>query len=363
MGRLRHWFGKMNTQSSQSEITFKTGGGAEHRCALRQLMRHAALFELHAPLLGFRAGEVLDPFCINQRGRSLYSGRAVIRNQIQAGASSICEVSLGDEGWNDLDARLFQGDAGLWRGQFAEFLRDWQAHLHIQPEYKLTVADMQAFLFDLSLWLAQVEHGIGLLPDAAHPARETTLIEQLADAIIPSINDIFDKFEDVVVRLDSPHAAEHASYMRRHLHSLVLLAPFARRTYTKPLGYAGDYEMVNMIMRDRPEGESLFAKILHTWFVRQQPARAHRNRIDYLVGRITEAALRGKAAGRRAEIFNMACGPASEVQRFIAESELRGAPEFTLLDFNEETLAYTRQHPVIHDVHQPSAHLIRQVVE
>src|SRR5690349_22583777 len=51
-----------------------------------------------------------------------------------------------------------------------------------------------------------------------------------------------------------------------------------------------------------------------------------------------------RAGGRKAEIFNMACGPAFEVQQFISGSELRGSTEFTLLDFNNETLAYTKQH-------------------
>lgn len=307
------------------------------------MTRHSAVFEILSPLVGLRGGEALTAFTISSGNRLLYSGRAVVRNQIQSGASLICEVSLSDESWNDFEAGLFQGSSKAWDGQYQAFLKEWQSHLHIQPEYKLTVADMQAFLSDLSMWLAQVEHGIALLPESMRPVREKELCQQLADTIIPSINDIFDRFEDVAIRLDSNHLSAHASYMRRHLHSLALLAPFAHRTYTKPLGYAGDYEMINMILRDRPEGESLFGKILHAWFVRQQPAKAHRNRIDYLISKITEIALRAKAAGRRAEIFNMACGPASEVQRFISESELRGSTEFTLLDFNEETLAYTRQ--------------------
>ena len=42
----------------------------------------------------------------------------------------------------------------------------------------------------------------------------------------------------------------HEAYLRRHLHPLLLCSPFAYRTYQKPLGYAGDYEMVNMIVRD-----------------------------------------------------------------------------------------------------------------
>jgi extracellular factor (EF) 3-hydroxypalmitic acid methyl ester biosynthesis protein len=130
--------------------------------------------------------------------------------------------------------------------------------------------------------------------------------------------------------------------MRRQLHPLVLCAPFAHRTFEKPLGYAGDYEMVNMIVRDLYEGNSLFAKILNTWFLRQMPAEAHRNRIKYLRDRLIQETARAARAGRPARILNLGCGPAFEIQRFLEESPISDNAHFTLLDFNDETLQYTQ---------------------
>ncbi len=40
----------------------------------------------------------------------------------------------------------------------------------------------------------------------------------------------------------------HQAFGKRHLHPLILGSPFVYRTLQKPLGYAGDYEMVNMMM-------------------------------------------------------------------------------------------------------------------
>ncbi len=45
--------------------------------------------------------------------------------------------------------------------------------------------------------------------------------------------------------------------------------------------------------------------------------------------------------GRDTRVFNMGCGPAQEIQRFFAESELSNYTHFTLTDFNEETLTNT----------------------
>lgn len=52
-------------------------------------------------------------------------------------------------------------------------------------------------------------------------------------------------------------------------------------------------------------------------------------------------ARRAAAAGRRARIFNLGCGPAKEVQLMLAEDPESDHLDFTLADFNAETLGYT----------------------
>ena len=123
----------------------------------------------------------------------------------------------------------------------------------------------------------------------------------------------------------------------------MLCAPFAWRTFTKPLGYAGDYEMVNMILRDPHEGASLFAKLLNVWFLLQPPAEAHRNRIDYLTQKLVEETVRAGTPSRPARVFNLGCGPAAEVQRFLRDQHVCERAHFTLLDFNEETLQHAQR--------------------
>jgi extracellular factor (EF) 3-hydroxypalmitic acid methyl ester biosynthesis protein len=100
--------------------------------------------------------------------------------------------------------------------------------------------------------------------------------------------------------------------------------------------------MVNMIARQPYEGSSLFAKVVNSWFLSQWPARAHRNRIQYLKSLLAAEALRGAARGRPMRVLNLGCGPAWEIQGFLAESALADFAQFTLLDFNEETLQHVR---------------------
>jgi extracellular factor (EF) 3-hydroxypalmitic acid methyl ester biosynthesis protein len=121
----------------------------------------------------------------------------------------------------------------------------------------------------------------------------------------------------------------------------MLCSPFAYRTFQKPLGYAGDYEMVNMILRDPHEGGSLFAKVVNLWFLSQWPARAHRNRIAYLKDRLVEESLRGARRRKPIRVLNLGCGPAREVQEFLAADGVADHAELTLWDFTAETIQHS----------------------
>jgi extracellular factor (EF) 3-hydroxypalmitic acid methyl ester biosynthesis protein len=154
---------------------------------------------------------------------------------------------------------------------------------------------------------------------------------------------LFEKFETISVALDDESRPAYRSYVQRHLHPIVLCAPFAYRSYEKPLGYAGDYELVNMMVGDPNQGGSLFAKIFNVWLLHQGSAAAHRNRIRILKHRLVEEAALAKREGRIARILSLGCGPAWEVREFIEQSELSNNTQFTLLDFDEETLRHTSE--------------------
>jgi extracellular factor (EF) 3-hydroxypalmitic acid methyl ester biosynthesis protein len=156
------------------------------------------------------------------------------------------------------------------------------------------------------------------------------------------MNALFTRFEEAADQVEKELQPLHTTYAKRQLHPYLLCSPFAYRTYNKPLGYAGDYEMVNMILGDPLKGSSLFAKTLNLWFLSQAPAQAHRNRIKYLTKLLAEETTRVMSEGRRARFLNLGCGPAGEIQNFLVESDVCDWSSFTLLDFNDETLQHTK---------------------
>ena len=332
--------------SDENSVTFKTSEGIIARGLPVHVQRHAAVFELYGPVASPRLSESLADFKIMMQGREVYSGHAVVSNLVDAGTKIVCEVNLDLMDWVDLDL-LLAFPEGQAEKEIKTFLDEWQKNYRIPDEFKIVVADMQAFFHDLRLLLDRME--LRLQAQSPSFRDDLKMARSLAGAVLPLIDFFFEKFEETAKRIRGEDESACMHYMRQRLQPLVLSAPFANHTITKPRGYAGDFEMVNMIERDGFEGESLFAQILHRWFVQQPPARAHRNRIQYLADCIeTEVhrVSRVSRHGRPARILNFACGPAFDVQHFVSRSIVANEAEFTLEDFDDGALAHC-QHALL----------------
>lgn len=322
-------------------IICRNSQGAEVRGTLHRLTRYLAVFEVYNPYSIVQLSEVLNDFRLMMNERVVYSGRAVIANLVNTGIMLICEASLSDEGWIDIDILTPRQNKDRLLADFAEFLQETEKIYRVIPEFKLVVADMHTLLTDLRRWMEQVELGVRSLPTGDRLEAERETLKQLESPIFPAVAPLLERFETTSGAIQQEQQPVHRSYIKRQLHPLVLCSPFIYRTFQKPLGYAGDYEMVSMMLRDPYEGGTMFAKMLNRLFLDTAPVVAHRNRIVYLIERLEEETKRASSQGKVARIFNLGCGPAQEVQNFLSKCDVSDNADFLLLDFNDETLANT----------------------
>jgi extracellular factor (EF) 3-hydroxypalmitic acid methyl ester biosynthesis protein len=320
---------------------FQTSQGLQLRATIKRLSRHQIVFEVYHPSEVIRLSESLDDFKILLSDQPVYSGRAIVTNVVNGGTFLLCEANLEDS-WLDVNFAPALNGKSKAREDFENFMRASQHAYHVTPEFKLAVADMQILLQDMRQWFDQAEISVQSLPTGNRQEFELQIVEELREAVVPMLRLLFEKFEHTCRAVPPEFQPAHRNYVKRQLHPIVLCAPFMYRTYQKPLGYAGDYEMVNMMVRDPREGASMFAKVLNTFFLDTPPVIAHQNRVVMLEELLAREVSRVARQGRTAKIFNLGCGPAKEIQNFIARSELSGRARFTLLDFNEETIVYTQ---------------------
>lgn len=340
----------LNSSSGEriSMVVCRNSQGAEVRATLHRLTRYMAVFEVYNPYSILQLSEVLNDFRITMNDRLVYSGRAVIANLVNTGIMLILEASLSEEGWIDVDIFSPVRQSDRLTDEFAEFLKETEKIYSVRPDFKLVVADMQTMLSDLRRWMEQVELGVRSLPTGDRMEMEREILGKLEQPIVPAIYPLMKRFEDAASVIPQEVQPVHRSYIKRQLHPLVLCAPFVYRTYQKPLGYAGDYEMVSMMLRDPYEGSSTFAKLINRLYLEIPPVIAHRNRITYLVSMLRQETERAAREGRVARIYNLGCGPAQEVQQFLGNDTLCDEADLLLLDFNDETLVNTTR--VLEDI-------------
>jgi extracellular factor (EF) 3-hydroxypalmitic acid methyl ester biosynthesis protein len=159
-----NWMLKTDSEISDSLVTCQTSQGAGVHASLLHLTRYLAVFEIYNPDLALRTSEVLEEFRIVLDGRAVYSGRAVVGNLVNTGLILVCQVTLNEQSWTDVD--------------------------------------IESFLARLRLWLDQVELSIRASPAADRVKLEQEIAEALRDSVVPPANSLFDRFEEVSDRVE-----------------------------------------------------------------------------------------------------------------------------------------------------------------
>lgn len=319
-------------------ITFRNSQGEAVRGTLTNVQRRSLVMELYNPYSIVQVSEVLSELTIRSGERSIYKGKAVVTSLLNTGLMAVVSVVLIDE-WSDLN--VVRGDLTHISNEAQRFVDDWESRFRISRSYQVIVSEMRAFLAETSRWADQADMSDALPRDSGGRIRDD-VFHELAVPLMKKGRDYLVWIESEAASIPAEDSVSHRNFAQSALHPLLLRAPFVYRTFAKPMGYAGDYEMVNQILADPRQGHNTYFQIVNTLFLNCAVAQAHRNRIDILVDYLHRAAELAEREGRRVNILNVGCGPAVEIQRFI---EMHPNPErlsFTLVDFSEETLQYTR---------------------
>lgn len=322
-----------STLSNQldSIVTFNNSQGEKASGTVRGVSRQTVSLEVYNPYSVAQMSEMLSNFTIRRQGRVVYQGSAVVTSLINTGIYLVISVTLTDP-WKDLNN--LQNDKKAMREEIDRFLNDVSVYKKIDPGFHIAIGNLRNKLSELSRWLEQMD----LLTEGA---KDDDIIEQIKEPILPSLFEELARFEHEAKQVPPDLVDIHRAFTQRDLHPLTMRSPFVHRTFTKPLGYAGDYEMVNMIFRNPNQGPNTYFKLINNLFLMEGPAVAHRNRITILTKALENLVDKAYKEKRRIKILNLGCGPAREIRQLIASRSMDDRIDFTLLDFSVPTLEYT----------------------
>ena len=142
---------------------------------------------------------------------------------------------------------------------------------------------------------------------------------------------------------------ELGARLQREMLPFILLTQTTERFYSKPRGYAGDFQTINMIYENRPAGMGRIGPLVDRCFLNSPTAKAIRNRRVLLAKEIKGIV---QAKDGAAHVTSLACGPAEEIFDVFQELDDRRRLYASLVDIDLQALAHAadrRDHAELQD--------------
>jgi hypothetical protein len=133
------------------------------------------------------------------------------------------------------------------------------------------------------------------------------LLHEILDRAMELLNTLFHPSSGIPAVLHQ----DVAVFLREELLPFVLLSRVCERGYTKPRGYAGDFQVIELIYAQEPGGSGRLGPLLDEYFLNIPVSKAVRNRRGLLVEEFME--LLADSTEEKVHITSLACGPAREV--------------------------------------------------
>jgi len=163
------------------------------------------------------------------------------------------------------------------------------------------------------------------------------------NVIFARLDSHFDQIWNIAENFDKDSYRLHQVYYQQMLYDLLgTNIEINLYIYEKPLGYPGDYVMMNYIYDYCGDkaflGTSSYEKLINNYTCSIPFSCSNIERKDFIKARILEVAKRKD----NARILSVGCGSARELTELLAEDELRQPISFICLDFEKRALDHVR---------------------
>jgi len=174
-------------------------------------------------------------------------------------------------------------------------------------------------------------------------------LDLAAQQILPEWRDLSERANDFIDQIiDDPRALEPAKrFTEMVLTPEMMAGPIWRRSYEKPLGYPGDYQVMDYVYTWQDQGETLYGQLIHRLGLDSLDCVAERmSMVQQIIGQ----EMIGKNGEGPVNITNLACGSAQEVVNCLGPGRLLRPVSFTLIDQDHDALAYAYERAFPHTI-------------
>jgi len=283
------------------------------------------------------------PIVLQQAGLSIFEGRAkVCRSETTAFGSKLA-FSLVDS-YIDFD-RLLSRNVQAQIAANGSFLTAERSAL-VPREYRAFCSDV---LGVLRSYRALLDENLRLTTSFPHTFDHVGAYEACESRLIEQWRSLWLTGNDIVRGLMAGRDEREATKEFTEL----VLTPEMRvgaiwdRSYIKPLGYPGDYQIMNQVYDWQRTGENVYQQLIHRLGL--EVAECIGTRMYLVRGKIADT-VRELGQDRPARILSLGSGPAREIESFLSSPHgPLGKAEFTMVDQEPQALghAYDRIYPAL----------------
>ena len=318
-------------------------GHSFYRCEIQDLSQSGVGLiwpDAHPPQLG----DKIEHFHVRFDHQSAYEGEALV--------SVVRTIEEGVLVGLDLQDHLIKIDSLLQTRDLKNYHLKGKApfggresawHVAGQSGVKAQIGELRLYLEDWEAHFKEIEKKTSwdlLRLDDEHPTRRA-LTELVKSDFMPNFLEQTEILFERTVSLSEDVQKPLQAFSQRYLDAYFMSAPWMHRARTKPLGYPGDYEVMNHIYRNQMEGRSLLGQAINYSTLNSPAAQAVRNRKDMLKAQLTLLCQSTRKPGERIRILSVAAGPAQEIYELLSEINLLSAPvDLVLFDQDPAALAY-----------------------
>ncbi|MEQ8178961.1 MAG: class I SAM-dependent methyltransferase [Amphiplicatus sp.] len=207
----------------------------------------------------------------------------------------------------------------------------------VPAEYKAFCAEVLEFV---GAYLGRIDRYLAPIEPQLSPAEKDEFARDLAAAARPQWLALLERGNRFILPLhdDKKMRGELKTFTERTVTRVLVDGAGWARSYYKPLGYPGDFQIMNWIYDGAPQGDTIARKFLH--LLSLAGSHAVQTRMTALADLIAGLA-RGRADTERPyDMISIGAGPARELERIMAVSDPAQRYRVTLVDQEERALEH-----------------------
>ena len=335
----------VNSEDESKIVRFHDFQNKEHACRIINYSRTGVSFLLEDGSLLLKIGDIIPNLRFYSFDSEIHTSGATIihiQDQDEDGKVFSCIGCTYNDTTMDIYSLVKADKITKLQNEFLDFIQSMAIEENLDPEFVNLTSHLHYMLSGFQERLVQETESIREEDQDLQPALLDTLKELSFDALYDELEKYYDHFTKIISRFnDSKQHYIHREFFQKRLNEFFMKSKLFNRSIAKPLGYAGDFEMMNIIYRNQFEGEDVFSQVMNKIDCDGTASRAVRNRRSYLYKKLRELVVSNKT-GEDRKAMSVACGPTLEFYDFLTSFDGKELPfhfDFVAIDQDEMALA------------------------